>query len=59
MLVAVNSCDVLAYNKRLFGDLTTASANIIVSKNSLYTMIGDFGACGGPITKVTSNNRLL
>ena len=57
-LVAANSCDVLAYNKRLF-DITLVirppqaqTSSVIVSRNLLYTMIGDSGACGGQITKV-------
>ena len=65
MLVAVNSCDVFAYNKWLF-DVTLViwppqaqTSSVIVSRDLLYTMIGDSGACGGQITKVTSNNRLL
>ena len=35
------------------------TSSVIVSRNLLYTMIGDSGACDDQVTKVTSNNRLL
>ena len=65
MLVSDNSCDVLAYNKRL-SDVTlmiwppqALESLIIVYNKFLITMIGDVGARADQITNVTPNDRLL
>ena len=65
MLVAVNSCDASAYNKRLF-DVTLVisppqapESPIIVYNKFLLTMTDDVCSCGGQIIKLTLNNRLL
>ena len=65
VLVAVNSCDVLAYNKRLFGVTLVIRppqvriSTILACRILLCTMIDDSRACEDQIIKVTPNNPLL
>ena len=65
VLVSANSCDVLAYNKRLF-DVTLViwppqapKSPTIVYNKLLLTMTDDVCDCDGQITKITSDKRLL
>ena len=64
MLVALKSSDVLAHRKIIrhcfvIRRSQALEIQIIAHNRFLRTMIDDVRACGGLITKVAPNNRLL
>ena len=65
MFVMLNSCNVLAYNKRLIGvtlviwPLKAQQSRIIVYNRFQLKIVVDVYPCGGWIITVTANNRLF